>query len=73
MIYYYYHSYRHFLFFIVDCTWSEWKHGTCSVTCGEGTHIDTRKMFPEQFGGKPCEGEATQTHSCFLPECPGIE
>ena len=55
----------------VDCTWSEWTHGPCSVTCGEGSQQNTREMFPEMFGGKACEGEATETVICALDPCPG--
>ena len=30
-------------------------------------------MFPEMFGGKACEGEAIETVTCSLDECPGNE
>ena len=30
-------------------------------------------MFPEDFGGKACEGEATEIVTCSLDECPGKE
>ena len=56
---------------IVDCTWSEWTPGTCSVTCGEGSQENVREMYPEMFGGKPCEGEASETVVCSRGECPG--
>ena len=55
---------------IVDCTWSEWTNGPCSVTCGEGSQENVREMYPEMFGGKPCEGEASETVICSRAECP---
>jgi len=54
----------------VDCKWSEWTHGPCSVTCGEGSQENVREMYPELFGGKPCEGEASETVVCSRAECP---
>jgi len=54
----------------VDCTWSEWTQGPCSVSCGEGSQVNTREMFPEMFGGNPCEGDAAETVTCTLDDCP---
>ena len=28
-------------------------------------------MYPEMFGGKPCEGEASETVVCSRTDCPG--
>ena len=56
---------------LVDCTWSEWMQGPCSVSCGEGSQVNTREMFPEMFGGNPCEGDAEETVTCTLDDCPG--
>ena len=56
---------------LVDCTWSEWTHGPCSVSCGAGEQVNTRQIFPEMFGGNPCEGEATEVVTCTLDDCPG--
>jgi len=54
----------------VDCIWSEWTIGECSQTCGEGVRGNTRVMFGEKFGGKPCEGDSSATESCLIEECP---
>lgn len=54
----------------VDCQWSEWDYGPCSVTCGEGVQVNVREMFPEMFGGNACQGEASETVSCHRTECP---
>ena len=56
---------------LVDCTWSEWTIGECSQTCGEGVRGNVREMFPELYGGNPCEGEPFVTESCMIEECPG--
>ena len=32
----------------VDCEWSEWSIGECSVSCGGGTRIDTRDKVVEE-------------------------
>ena len=50
----------------MDCKWSEWQIGNCSMTCGpEGTRTNTRtKTVKEKNGGKKCEGEATKEESC---------
>ena len=34
--------------------------------------MNHREMFPEMFGGNPCEGEAVVTETCLIEECPGI-
>ena len=59
---------------LVNCTWGEWKHGDCSVTCnGEGLRTNHRiKIEEELFGGIPCNGSATMTELCNNGECPGI-
>ena len=56
---------------LVDCTWSDWTEGECSMTCGEGIREKTRVMYEEQYGGAPCSGEASAIESCNLGECPG--
>ena len=36
---------------VVDCTWSDWELGECSVTCEGGTQVDTRTVAtPEMHG-----------------------
>ena len=68
--------YDHFCTYIrdvlVDCTWSEWIPGQCSKTCGGGIRNDSRQMFIELYGGKPCEGETTREEQCNTNGCPGI-
>ena len=59
--------------FSVDCHWSNWKLGECSVSCGDGVRENHRfKEQEELFGGAPCEGVASQTEACINRICPGI-
>ena len=57
----------------VDCVWSDWKLGDCSVTCGDGLREDHRfKQQEELYGGTPCEGDAKKTETCSAERlCPG--
>ncbi|KAL4221521.1 hypothetical protein ACF0H5_019778 [Mactra antiquata] len=52
--------------------WSAW--GGCSVTCGTGNSQRTRSCDPPAAnGGKECEGELSDTQSCYAstpcPDC----
>ena len=53
----------------VDCAWSGWTNGECSVTCGTGVRKDTRsKTIFEVHGGK-CSGKSIRTEICELRPC----
>ena len=57
---------------LVDCRWSDWRLGDCSVTCGDGVRENTRfKEQEELFGGAPCEGVVSHTEACINRICPG--
>ena len=59
--------------FSVDCRWSNWTLGKCSVSCGDGVRENLRfKEQEELFGGAPCEGVASQTEACINRICPGM-
>ena len=59
--------------FSVDCRWSNWTLGKCSVSCGDGVRDNLRfKEQEELFGGAPCEGVASQTEACINRICPGM-
>ena len=59
--------------FSVDCRWSNWILGKCSVSCGDGVRENLRfKEQEELFGGAPCEGVASQTEACINRICPGM-
>lgn len=51
-------------------SWSEW--GTCSFTCGSGTHYRNRTCNdPEpQHGGENCIGNLTDFSNCNTHPCP---
>ena len=55
----------------VNCAWSDWNIGDCSVSCGLGTRSETRKKkIIEQNGGE-CIGESNLTTECHDQNCPG--
>ena len=57
---------------IIDCGWSPWVNGTCSITCGgEGVRVDTRTCDnpPPQNGGKDYNGSPNRTVPCFTCPC----
>lgn len=57
---------------IVDCEWDEWKIGECSLTCGGGIQIKSRRFkIVAANGGNECEGSSNYTQDCNLQECPG--
>ena len=58
----------------VDCEWGKWVIGECSEECGGGVQINFREKIQEElFGGKTCDGVATQELDCNTNSCPGIE
>ncbi|KAI8508970.1 hypothetical protein Bbelb_128180 [Branchiostoma belcheri] len=58
----------------VDGGWSEWDDWSpCSVTCGNGTRTRTRTCDNPSpaYGGRDCEGAASETQTCpDQPQCP---
>lgn len=59
------------LYIAVDGRWSEWSQwSNCSATCGNGTTTRTRSCIGPVNGGKPCEGNQTQSKTCNN-KCPG--
>ena len=58
--------------FSVDCHWSHWTVGECTVTCGKGVRkyvrIEHQKAL---FGGIPCKGQSNRTEPCTYIACPG--
>ena len=60
------------IYFSVQCQWSDWTLGDCSVTCGDGLRINQRfKVTEEMYGGLPCEGGSSMTEACIDRICPG--
>ena len=57
--------------FIVNCEWSDWQVGECSVTCGGGTRTNTRSKTVEEKNGGSCIGEPKPTEDCNKQNCPG--
>merc|ERR1712117_50687 len=56
----------------VNCQWSAWDWGTCSVTCGGGTQTGSRTISQQAAnGGTVCTGASTTTRSCNTDSCPG--
>ena len=55
----------------MDCEWSDWQIGQCSVTCGRGNRTNTRSKLLKEKNGGVCTGEATAQEVCNNPGCPG--
>ena len=55
----------------VDCVWTDWKPGRCSVTCGLGIRIDTRSKLIEEKNRGTCLGESSITSECQDQTCSG--
>ena len=56
----------------MDCEWGEWEIGKCSLTCGTGIQVKTRKQKVEvSHGGKECDGFSNVTQDCNIQSCPG--
>ena len=61
-------------YYVVDCEWSNWTHGTCTKSCGNGTKIKTRtEKVEKKYGGKGCDGPRSVEEICNVKECPGDE
>jgi len=58
----------------VDCEWSEWTHGECSVSCGGGHRksFRTRKQ-DAKHGGQECNGTISVRQTCNENECKPIK
>ena len=57
--------------FTVDCQWEEWQSGECSVSCGNGIRMKTRRKLVTERDGGSCEGEAGVEEACTQKVCPG--
>ena len=58
----------------VDGAWSTWEEWSpCSKTCGKGdkTRIRECNNPAPLFGGKSCDGNATEAAMCKDADCPG--
>lgn len=51
--------------------WGDWKPWICSVTCGRGVDMRTRRCDnpPPSNGGLECTGHSSETRECVLPPC----
>ena len=59
-------------FVLVDGVWSAWAAwGTCSVSCGGGTHDRSRSCTnpAPQHGGSQCSGSSSATQQCNTQAC----
>ena len=56
---------------IVNCEWSAWIIGECSVTCGGGTQPMHRTKTEAIFGGADCEGDKDGVQNCNTDPCSG--
>lgn len=58
----------------VDCTFTDWKLGSCSVTCGTGVQEFTREKVPAEYGGEDCDDSELLTKTngteCNKEACP---
>jgi hypothetical protein len=54
----------------VDCVVGKWSsYGKCTLSCGGGSKIRTRKLTPPQLGGKLCPS-MTSSADCNTLACP---
>ena len=56
---------------VVDCEWSDWQIGQCSLSCGGGTRTNIRLKTSEEKNGGICEGEPWVQEDCNSKGCPG--
>jgi len=56
----------------INAQWGEWAQwGACSQACGDGEQERERDLqTAAQHGGSPAEGDATESRSCIVKECP---
>ena len=55
----------------MDCEWTDWQIGQCSVTCGGGTRTNIRSKKVEEKHGGMCTGNSTVQEECNDQGCPG--
>ena len=55
----------------MNCEWSDWQVGECSVSCGGGTRTKSRSKSVEEKNGGVCVGDATVQEVCNDKGCPG--
>ena len=53
--------------FFEESIWGNWVHGQCSVTCGNGSKVISRKCLQ----GK-CQGNFTKIDECSINPCLGL-
>ena len=58
----------------INCIWGNWDTwATCSLTCGGGVQVRTRKVDThEENGGTACTGLSTEQQNCNTGTCPAI-
>jgi len=59
----------------VDCEYNDWKDwGPCEpMPCGPSKKLRSRTKQPARYGGKACDGNASQEEECFIPDVQIIE
>ncbi|CAJ1335935.1 unnamed protein product [Effrenium voratum] len=59
----------------VDCAFNDWKDwGLCEVMpCGPSKKLRSRTKQSARYGGKPCDGNASQEEDCTVPDAKIIE
>ena len=63
---------RSIVFLAVKCVWKEWTQWhSCSVTCGVGTEIRTRKPISAYYEGLNCQGPSEESRPCYQDACSG--
>jgi len=54
-----------------NCVWDTWGRWTsCSVTCDTGKKTRTRTRVLEAANGGVCQGESSDSVTCYMPTCP---
>ncbi|CAE7417129.1 HMCN1 [Symbiodinium sp. CCMP2592] len=53
----------------VDCAFNDWKDwGACEpMPCGPAKKLRARTKLAARYGGKPCDGNATEVEECTVP------
>jgi len=59
----------------VDCEYNDWKDwGPCEpMPCGPSKKLRSRTKQPARYGGKACDGNASQEDECFIPDVQIVE
>lgn len=62
---------------VVNCVWSAYTCGACSLSCGTGTQTCTRTKTTQESNGGSCSGTASKTQdcnaqACATPSCPDV-